>query len=154
MRAVRALVAFTALIAADGCDPVYTICAHVTRCSDGDPLVGVRVMFRYEGGKPISDEAVYTDPDGRACGGAMGDTSPPDVYLVDLEKPGYRESRYTVRGGMENPHLCLTEAACTPGTSESCACTDGGTGTRTCATDGSGFGECAACVAAADAGVD
>jgi hypothetical protein len=85
----RALLASctAALLLLGGCDQGWFINGRVTRCSDGDPLVGVSVFLQ------ILDEDVdrrdedLTTPDGAF---SMGPLSPYELPgIVTLEKPHY-----------------------------------------------------------------
>lgn len=72
------------------CDTYFLLDGHVVRCSDQDPLVGVRATLTLTGGGVSDDEEsqFYTNPNGDFFGSL---NEPPNVAAtLRLEKPGYR----------------------------------------------------------------
>lgn len=72
-----------------GCDTFFEISGTVTRCTDGDRLVGVRARLKLESGGVSDEEDAegFSKPDGTFY---VGLNEPPDVSAtLTLDKPGY-----------------------------------------------------------------
>ena len=52
---------------ATNCDPAFSACVAVTACENADPIVGAKVHFE------DYDAEEFTDPDGIACYGNVGE---------------------------------------------------------------------------------
>jgi hypothetical protein len=103
----RCLVVGAAAATMAGCDPYTpTTCVTVTRCTDADPLVGVKVAPIGDDGSAVGDpDTLFTDPDGRACWYG----TPHRRFMVLLDKPSYQSQTVSVTESMETT-LCLETA--------------------------------------------
>ena len=123
-----------------GCDPLYTLCGHVTRCSDDKPLVGVHILVRASGEHYAEG---YTEPDGTWCSTFMG-AGPPSPLEVQYDKPGYAsEWSWEQVVGDNLPPVCMEES-CEAGDEQPSTCENGIEGTQTCDEDGRS-GPCEGC---------
>jgi hypothetical protein len=95
------------LAASVACDPFYKVCVTVRTCSDGRPLAGARVNFRYVGTSDSLGDEGTTDAFGRYCTSAMGD-SPPATYILDVSDPGFPDASIPIDHERSNSDVCVS----------------------------------------------
>lgn len=82
----RLLAVSVALVATGACDPWSTsLCGTVTRCTDGHPLVGVKVTPQNDNGSPVDADPTFSSNSGAYCQSIYRDT-----LSVSLDKSEYR----------------------------------------------------------------
>ena len=106
MKSIITMVACLAATVA-GCDPYPSAtCGTVTRCTDGDPLVGVRFTPVRDDGTLLGGlEPAFSEPSGKFCW-----VNGPSKFMALVEKPHYLAQTIAIAEGKENS-VCLAPDA-------------------------------------------